>query len=87
LLFPLPSIFGLWNLAPSVGGRKKREFALFSFALGAFAFFAKARIRAFSFALGAFAFFAISFSSRFRALFSSRSRAQKREKSASAHHC
>ncbi len=37
--FSPPSIFGPWNWASSVGGRKKREFTLFSFALSAFAFF------------------------------------------------
>ncbi len=40
LLFPLPSGFGLWNRVSNVGGRKMREFSLFSFTLGAFAFFA-----------------------------------------------
>jgi hypothetical protein len=36
---PLPHIFGLWNWASSVGGRKKHEFMLFSFVLSAFAVF------------------------------------------------
>jgi hypothetical protein len=34
LLSPLPSIFGLWNCASSVGGRKKHEFGLICFVLG-----------------------------------------------------
>jgi hypothetical protein len=38
LFFPLPFIFGLWNQASHVEGRKKHEFALFSFALVPFAF-------------------------------------------------
>ncbi len=38
LFFPLSFIFGLWNQASHVEGRKKHEFALFYFALVPFAF-------------------------------------------------
>jgi hypothetical protein len=59
----------LWALKPDFhcGGTKKCEFALFSFALGAFAFFS--------------GFFSLPFCVLFLA---SRSRAQKRKKSAAA---
>jgi hypothetical protein len=41
----MPIIIGFYNRASSVGERKKCEFALFSFKLGAFAFLFRARER------------------------------------------
>jgi hypothetical protein len=46
LVLPLPSGLGLRNRVACVGGRKKRKFAIFSFALVAFAFFTLFFLRA-----------------------------------------